>query len=179
MVSFKTKAKGVNQKALSPTTKKWLGAKSAGSSKSSFVAGTPAKSSASSGPARASSFSTDDRLLQQKIQRDTLNPVPVPTRTIVFKTVTPPAKVKKPGIWSPVVFKITPYVAPKPTVKAGTYVPPKKSSSGGGSSSDSGSSGGGPKIGTFHPDSANKAMMAPGGGKLRSKNIGTGGKTTY
>ena len=175
MTSFKTK-KGVNSKVLSSTTSRWLGAKGAGSQKSSFVAGTPAKSSASSGPSKPSSFKTDDRLLQQKIERDTLKATPIPTKTIVFKTAPTPAKVKKPGIWSPTVFKITPYVAPKPTVKSGTYVAPKKSSSGG---SDSGSSGGGPKIGTFHPDSANKAMMAPGGGKLRSKNIGTGGKVTY
>ena len=174
MVTFKTK-KGVNSKVLSSTTSKWLDAKGSGSTKGSFVTGTPPKSSASSGPSKPSTFSTSDRLLQQKIERDTLKATPIPTRTIVFKTVTPPAKVKKPGIWSYSETKITPYVAPKP--KVGTIVTPKKSSSGG--SSDSGSSGGGPKIGTFHPDSTNKAMMAPGGGKLRAKNIGTGGKVTY
>jgi len=171
MVSFKAK-KGVNSKVLSPTTKKWLGAKGAGSSKGSFVAGTPSKSSATSGPSKPGTFSTGTI----KTQKPFTKTVPTPTKTIVFKTAPVPVKEKKPGIWSPVNYgKPTPYVAPKPKVKAGTYVTPKstKSSSGGSSG------GGGPKIGTFHPDSANKAMMAPGGGKLRSKNIGTGGKVTY
>jgi hypothetical protein len=180
MVTFKAK---VNPKVLTATTKKWVSSGS-GSQGSSFKVSTPPKTTASSGPAKAttasskgipaSSFLTKDRLLAQKIARDTLVAAPIPTKTIVFKTATPPAKVKKPGIWSPVVFKPTPYVASTPKVKVGTIAKPKKSSS-----SDSGSSGGGPKIGTFHPDSANKAMMAPGGGKLRSKKIGTGGKTTY
>jgi hypothetical protein len=138
---------------------------------SSFKVGTPPKSSASSGPSKPSSFSTGTIKTQKPFTKTT----PTPTRTIVFKTAPVPVKEKKPGIWSPVNYgKPTPYVAPKPKVKAGTYVTPKSSKSSGGSSG-----GGGPKIGTFHPDSTNKAMMAPGGGKLRSKNIGTGGKVTY
>lgn len=170
MSSFKTKAKGVNSKVLSSTTSRWLGAKDAGSQAGSFKVGTPPASSAKSNAAPSSSFGTG----VVKTQTTTIKTTPTPTRTIQFKTVTP---AKKPGIFSPVVLKPTPYVAPKPNVKKGTYVIPKKSSGGG--SSDSGSSGGGPKIGTFHPDSANKAMSAPGGSKLRSKNIGTGGKVTY
>lgn len=121
---------------------------------------------------------------------------PVKTEDIVSKVKeyasihiikpTPTKTPSKPGIWSLQSYgNPVPYVAPKPTpvtvkkVKytTGTSVAPapkttvKKSSSG--------SSGGGPKIGTHHPDSVNKAMTAPGGGKLRSKNIGTGGKVTY
>jgi len=48
----------------------------------------------------------------------------------------PPAKVKKDGIWSATNWgKPTPYVAPKPKVKAGTYVTPKPTKSSGGGSS--------------------------------------------
>ena len=79
MVTFK-----VNPKVLSSTTKKWVSS-GTGSKGTSFKVTAAPKSTALSSGVSKSSFSTSDRLLQQKISTSSLMQLPFPREPLPLR----------------------------------------------------------------------------------------------